>query len=95
MEIMVMEYPGCPFCRQARAIAAELMKEHPEYAKIAFRYVDETADEKFAASLGYYYTPSYFMDGKKIYEATPHEPADTMRQRLEKLFSGLKASGKL
>ena len=91
MEIMVMEYPGCPFCRQARAIAAELMKEHPEYAKIAFRYVDETADEKFAASLGYYYTPSYFMDGKKIYEATPHEPASMMHQRLSELLAQLAA----
>ncbi len=42
MEIMVMEYPGCPFCRQARGIVAELVQEHPEYGQFTFRYVDET-----------------------------------------------------
>ena len=91
MEIMVMEYPGCPFCRQARGIVAELVQEHPEYSQFTFRYVDETEDEKLAASLGYYYTPSYFLDGRKIYEATPHEPASMMHQRLSELLAQLAA----
>ena len=51
----------------------------------------ETENEKLAASLGYYYTPSYFLDGRKIYEATPHEPASMMHQRLSELLAQLAA----
>ncbi len=60
--------PGCPYCIQAKQYMVEIFKEHPEYERIPIRAIDETAQPEIANFYDYYYTPCFFLDGKKIME---------------------------
>lgn len=66
--ILMFMMPTCPYCKQALAWQEELLKEHPEYANIPLRIVDETREEEFANAHDYYYVPTYYVDGEKICE---------------------------
>ena len=87
MELTVFEYPGCPYCRQARELVAELKQEHPAYKEISFKYLDETENLELAKEYGYYYAPSFFLGRKKLYEADPSWSRAEAKQRLEAMMA--------
>lgn len=86
MELLYFVRPGCPYCRQADYILAELVREHPEYERISIRRVDETREVAFASEFDYWYVPSFFRKQNKLYEADPAESEESVRKKLEAVF---------
>jgi len=82
MELKFFFKPGCPYCRQATEIIAELFREHPEYKKIDLKRIDETAEPELAEKYDYWYVPSFFLGEEKVYEADSSDPEDTVREKL-------------
>lgn len=74
-EILMMVMGGCPHCQRAREMMEGLCARHPEFRTVKVRMVDETIDPDFAATLDYYYVPTFFVDGKKLHEGVPTEAA--------------------
>ena len=72
-EVLMMMLPDCPYCIQADGMIRELREENEKYARVEIRRVDEEADTELAASLDYYYVPSFFVDGKKLMEGVPEK----------------------
>lgn len=63
--------PGCPYCAQAKQYMHEIFLEHPEYRNIPIREIDETRQPELANFYDYYYTPCFFLEGRKIMEGIP------------------------
>lgn len=74
-DVLMMVMTGCPHCRRARELMAELCDRHPEFRAVKVREVDETVDPDFAATLDYYYVPTFFVGGQKLHEGVPSEAA--------------------
>ena len=74
-DVLMMVMAGCPHCRRAREIMAELCERHPEFRAVKVREVDENVEAAFAATLDYYYVPTFFVGGQKLHEGSPTEAA--------------------
>ena len=59
---------GCPFCRQAERWMEEVVREHPEYAAVEVRTVEERSEREFARGFDYYYVPTFYVGGVKAHE---------------------------
>ncbi len=73
--ILMMVMAGCPHCARAFRWMDELKAEHPEFADVPVKIVDETEEPDFAAKLDYYYVPTYYVDGVKLHEGVPTRAA--------------------
>lgn len=83
MEKILMFYmPGCPYCAQAERVLKDLYRENPAYQKIGIQRVDETREVAFANSFDYYYVPTMYIDGKKLYEACPGETHEMCKKQV-------------
>ena len=80
-EVLMMLLPDCPYCRQAERMLSQLMEEEPRYRQVDIRRVDESAQPEFAATLDYYYVPTFFVGGEKLMEGVP--TLDQVRHVLE------------
>ena len=70
-EVLMMVMAGCPHCRRAFDLMAALREANPAYRDVPVKVVDETVETAFAATLDYYYVPTFFVDGKKLHEGQP------------------------
>lgn len=61
----------CPYCKKAFSYIDELKKERPEYLDIEFELIEESEQPELAAKYDYYYVPTFFIDGKKVFEGAP------------------------
>jgi glutaredoxin len=61
---------SCPYCKRARDFMRELFDEHPEYARLPIRWVEERRERALADSFDYYYVPCYYIDGVKVAEGS-------------------------
>lgn len=59
---------GCPFCRQTERWMEEVVREHPEYAAVEVRRVEERRERGFANGFDYYFVPTYYVGGVKAHE---------------------------
>lgn len=87
-KITLLKMQGCPYCAQAFAAIKELKAEYPEFADIEVEIVDKHEDIDRAKEFAdkYYYVPSMFIDGKKIYEAQPGESYGECLINVKKVF---------
>ena len=93
MEVTVFEYPGCPYCRQARQLLSELAEENPAYGAVHFHRIDETEQQALASQYDYYRAPSFFLGRRKLYEADPSWSEQEARRRLRSMLDALTAEG--
>lgn len=70
-EILMMILSDCPYCKQADRMIKELQEENEKYQGAVIKRVDEEEDTELAASLDYYYVPSFFVEGEKLMEGVP------------------------
>ena len=87
-KIILIKMQGCPYCAQAFAAIKELKAEYPEFANIEVDTIDKHEDIDRAKEFAdkYYYVPSMFIDGKKIYEAQPGESYGECLINVKKVF---------
>ncbi len=69
-ELTLFYLKGCPYCKKALAYMDELKNEHPEYAEIPIKMVEERDEAELANSYDYYYVPCYWIEDKKIAEGS-------------------------
>lgn len=82
LDIFYME--GCPYCRNARKVLAELISEDPEKGKIPVEWIDENRYPEKTGGHDYYYVPSIFCEQEKLYEAHPGDDYDFIREQVRK-----------
>ena len=87
-KIVMLKMEGCPYCAQALAAIKEIKSENPDYAKVDVEIIDKYEQRDIAENFAgkYYYVPSMFIDGKKIYEAHPGESYGECLISVKKVF---------
>ena len=79
-EIELFYLASCPYCRNARRAIGELTEENPAYADIRIDWIEESEQPTLAEARDYYYVPTVFWNGEKLYEAHfTHSYADIKR----------------
>ena len=73
-EILMFILPGCPHCKLALRCQEELLREHPEWQSIPLHIVDESREQAFAEAHDYYYVPTWYVDGEKVFEGHAESP---------------------
>ena len=70
-KITMIKIPGCPYCAKAKKAFEELCQK-PEYANAEVEVIDEQLQPELVTPYNgkYYYVPSLFIDGEKLFEAT-------------------------
>jgi len=80
-EIKLFMFDGCPHCKKAQELVAEILVAHPEYARIPFTVIDERKHPQLAEKYDYYYVPTFFTGDVKMMEGAPTKKA------IEKAFA--------
>lgn len=83
MKIIMMYLNGCPYCNNAKRILEELN------SNIEIEFIEENKHPEIADSLDYYYVPSFFKDGKKLYEASKSDTYDIMKNKIVEMLNKL------
>ena len=76
----------CPYCINANKAIEELVRENPAYAQIAILRIEESKEPELAESRDYYYVPTLFYKGEKMYEAKPSHSYGIIKQSLREAF---------
>lgn len=67
-DILMFILPGCPHCVLALKAQEQLLAEHPQWRSIPLRVVDESKEKAFADDHDYYYVPTWYVGGNKVFE---------------------------
>ncbi len=89
MKVTMIILDHCPYCKRARRLIEEMKKENPAYEKFEFELVNEENPGDKLKGLEYYYVPTFFHDGEKLYEASPGDEDEIMKPKLEAMFKRL------
>ena len=74
-EVKLFMFEGCPHCRRAQELMAEILKENPGYARVPLAVIDERVHPEIAEKYDYYYVPTFFVGGEKLMEGVPSRAA--------------------
>ena len=89
--LTMIEMAGCPYCANAHRAMEALRAEGYEAVQVDF--IDENKEpaktQPFAGQ--YYYVPSIFMDGEKLYEAQPGQSYDKIYVEVKRVFDAARA----
>lgn len=81
-KITLFYLSACPYCAQAKRAIKELAGSNPTYAQLQIEAVEESEHPEIADQYDYYYVPSMFVDGRKLYEAHPGESYKECREHV-------------
>ena len=83
--ITMIEMAGCPYCAKAHRAIDEVKARH---AGTEIVFIDENKEpEKLREFAGkYYYVPSLFVDGEKVFEASPGDDYEKIKAAVEKAY---------
>ena len=86
--LTMIEMAGCPYCANAHRSIDTLRAEGGAYADVAVEFIDENREpartQPYAGK--YYYVPSIFMDGEKLYEAQPGQSYEVILAEVRRVF---------
>lgn len=85
-ELELFYLTNCPYCRFADKAIEELQEEDPAFRDICIRRIEETREPKLAAQRNYYYVPSFFLNGEKLYEAQPGQDMNEVKENVRRVF---------
>ena len=86
-ELKMFFLPGCPYCRMADDVISGLISENPEFKNVSIKKVNEISNSALAARYDYWRTPSFFLGADKLYEASPGDNEQYMKETLKDVFS--------
>ena len=86
-ELKMFFLPGCPYCRMADDVISGLVSENPEFKNVSIKKVNEITNSTLAAQYDYWRTPSFFLGGDKLYEASPGDNEQYMKETLKNVLS--------
>ena len=85
-EIEIFYLPGCPYCKSARRAVDELTAQNAAYAGLSLRWIDESRERSLADSRDYYYVPTFFYAGEKLYECSPRHGYEDIKANIKTAF---------
>ena len=85
-EIELFYLKSCPYCRNAQRAIAELTEENPACADIRIRWIEEREEPQIAGAYDYYYVPTIFWNGEKLYEAHFTHSYDVIKRNIREAF---------
>ena len=91
-EIELFYLTCCPYCVNARKAIEELEEEKPIFQEIQVRWIEESKEVELADSRDYYYVPTIFFEGKKLYEAKPDHNYIKIKECIQNAFETVMAS---
>lgn len=62
---------SCPYCKKAFAFIDELKRSDPKYNAVKLTLIEEKEQPEIAAKYDYYYVPTFYVGGEKIFEGAP------------------------
>ena len=68
-EVLMFYLESCGYCDKARRALDELYAENPAYRQVPLTRIEESKEPELADRYDYYAVPTFFVDGKKIFEA--------------------------
>ena len=80
VKAFILQY--CPYCQKAKRAYAELSEQYP----VPCEWIDEAKEAALADQYDYYYTPTFYVDEKKVYEAQPGQSYEEIRDRVEQVL---------
>ena len=83
---------GCPYCRNARKAVDELRAEKAAYGGLELEWIEESLQPDIAGQYDYYYVPSAFLAGEKLYECSPADGFAEIKAALRIVFDRALAS---
>lgn len=81
-ELELFHLDNCPYCIKARKAIAELVGENPAFGELSIRWIEESREPALAESRDYYYVPSLYFHGEKLYEAQPSHSYETIKEKI-------------
>ena len=90
-EIEIFYLTGCPYCKSARKAVEELTAEN-DYTGLSLRWIEERENKALADSRDYYYVPTVYYKGKKLYECSPAHSYADIKARFKAAFDAVSAS---
>ena len=85
-EIEIFYLAGCPYCRNARKAIDELTAENAAYAALPLRWIEESRERELADSRDYYYVPTLYHEGEKLYECSPRDGYEAIKDSIKAAF---------
>ena len=85
-EIEIFYLDGCPYCKNARKAIEQLTEEEPAYGQLPLRWIDESRERALADSRDYYYVPTFYYAGEKLYECSPRDDYSAIREKIRAVF---------
>ena len=85
-KVLAFRLEGCPYCAQAMKALKELGAENEKYASVNVEWVEENEHPEISAKYDYYRVPTMYVDGAKIYEASPGEKYDACRENVKRVL---------
>ena len=83
-KITLIKLEGCPYCAAAFKAIDELKND---FSPPELEVIDENHQPELAGKFDdYYYVPTMYVGGKKIYEAHPGETYDECLANVRKVF---------
>ncbi len=82
-KLTVFYLEGCPYCRMGRRAAEELQSENPAYGAVAIDWIEETVHPEISDRYDYYRVPAIFCGEEKLYECSPLDGYEKIRQQFE------------
>jgi len=78
--------PGCPYCAKAKRAVAELKAEDERYDRVPVKWINEEEETDYAEEHDYYYVPTVFVNGKKLFEARPGDSFEAIKAGIKAGF---------
>ena len=89
-KLTILHLDDCPYCRRARRALGELCEEKPAYRGVAVEWIEEERESEAASRYtDYYYVPTIYAGGEKLYEAHPGDSYETIKAEVKKALDAM------
>ena len=82
-KITIFYLERCPYCRNAQKAVAALKAEKAAYDAVDIEWIEESRQPDIAGKYDYYYVPTAFMGGEKLYECSPADDYEAIRKNIK------------
>lgn len=87
MKKLIMFYlDDCGYCHKAHRAIDELQHENPQYQSIEIEKIEEEQYPDIAAQYDYYATPTFYLNGEKLFEAHLFMSYEDIKAEVKKVF---------
>ena len=66
-DILMFKMSTCPYCKKAETYIADLLSQE-KYSDIVIARVDENKEPEVADMYDYFYVPTFYIKGEKVFE---------------------------